>query len=345
MNVKWGLPTEGTLGDFVTMKPGDNVYFFMNRMVYGIGEVLELADGVTVAENFKGATSVDTVTDETIAGYQVDSIIEGKVKRWRFAFKPAPAFFEDGIDIDDLLMSNPDAFRSLRVFWKRTFIKLDDEENLAFMAALLRRNIDRISSPSAASNFRFGNMVPPQVPKLLSDRADNHGSLGSEMLLEDGLLYQLSHHDSETESVFGAWDYLSHQVNASPSKPVDYMDKIDVFGYRYIKGYKPIIEKYLVVELKKGTATGDDITQVMKYVDWVRDEYAHGDYSTITAFLVAHEFDRDSVMKMFETAERHYVVGRRPAEAKTWQELSFVTYKVEADGHLRFELLHIQEDS
>ena len=165
------------------------------------------------------------------------------------------------------------------------------------------------------------------------------------MLLEDGLLYQLSHHDSETESVFGAWDYLSHQVNASPSKPVDYMDKIDVFGYRYIKGYKPIIEKYLVVELKKGTATGDDITQVMKYVDWVRDEYAHGDYSTITAFLVAHEFDRDSVMKMFETAERHYVVGRRPAEAKTWQELSFVTYKVEADGHLRFELLHIQEDS
>lgn len=84
------------------------------------------------------------------------------------------------------------------------------------------------------------------------------------MLLEVGLLYQLSTHDTETEAVFGKWDYLSHQVAASPMKPVQWVDRIDVFALRYIIGNAPIVECYGIVELKKDTVTGDDIQQVMK---------------------------------------------------------------------------------
>ncbi len=40
MSPKWSIATTATLADFVTMQTGDNVYFFSERMVYGIGEVI-----------------------------------------------------------------------------------------------------------------------------------------------------------------------------------------------------------------------------------------------------------------------------------------------------------------
>lgn len=55
-------------------------------------------------------------------------------------FQTKPTFFTDGIDMDDLLSSNPDAFNSLRTFWKQSFIQLDDMENQAFKAAIIRMN-------------------------------------------------------------------------------------------------------------------------------------------------------------------------------------------------------------
>ena len=57
MNLAWSNATEGTLGDYVKMSPGDNVYFFSKRNVYGIGEILETTPGEAVFENRAGATS------------------------------------------------------------------------------------------------------------------------------------------------------------------------------------------------------------------------------------------------------------------------------------------------
>ena len=49
------------------------------------------------------------------------------------------------------------------------------------------------------------------------------------MAIEAGLIHQLSINDPHTCDLFGEWDYLSHQVIASPFKPIDYMDKMDLF--------------------------------------------------------------------------------------------------------------------
>lgn len=123
-------------------------------------------------------------------------------------------------------------------------------------------------------------------------------SLKSEMALEVGILSGLNHRDAAVCNALGEWDYVSHQVAASPFKPVDYMDRIDIFGYRWVKGYKgERISKYLVVELKSGpaklkdSATNKDYNQLMKYVDWICNKHAHGNYSMIEAVLVAHSFD------------------------------------------------------
>ena len=117
-----------------------------------------------------------------------------------------------------------------------------------------------------------------------------HSSAGTqirhEMAIETSIIEILS---GNSDSVFGRWDYVSHQVVASPFKAIDYMDKIDVFGYRYIRGFETI-SKYLIVEIKRDSATVESIDQVMKYVDWVNHEYAHDDYSMIEAFVVAMIF-------------------------------------------------------
>ena len=49
------------------------------------------------------------------------------------------------------------------------------------------------------------------------------------MAIEAGLIHQLSIKDPQTCEIFGTWDYLSHQFIASPFKPIDYMDKMDLF--------------------------------------------------------------------------------------------------------------------
>ena len=36
------LPFEGTLTDYMSMKPGDNIYFFCKRRYYGIGELISV---------------------------------------------------------------------------------------------------------------------------------------------------------------------------------------------------------------------------------------------------------------------------------------------------------------
>lgn len=341
MSPAWSNPTSGTLGDYVTMKAGDNVYFFSKRKIYGIGKIVDVEPGRCVTENFAGATSKKPVIWEDIAASAImdGRDREGRIHRWIIAFEQDPFFFDKGIDMDDLLSSNPTAFRSLRVFWKRSFIKLDDEENEAFRAALLRINLSEL-------NDRHGELLPhrsfdalakgrePDVPALLASSRKADGSLTSEYLLEVGLLYQLSRFDPPTCEVFGKWDYLSHQVAASPFKPVDYMDHMDVFGYRWIKDYRPVIERYLVAELKKGRAIASDVSQVMKYVDWAHEEYAHGDYSLIQAFLVAHRFA--GTVSSTGVSQRDYVVGHRPAEARAWKNLSYVRYYVRDDGYIVF---------
>lgn len=353
MNVTWGQASVSTLGDFATMRPGDSVYFFSKRMVYGIGRIVQAVPGVTVLENFEGSTGATMPSEDVLP---TDSLLgesaAGKVGRWVIAFEPDPHMFTTGIDMDDLLASDPRAFRSLRVFWKRTFIKLDDEEDMAFRAAILRRNIDALREPWAGGTLAVeyageharlrgaatGRRLVPDTQGLVAKTKLADGKAKTEMTLEVALLHQLSAHDGPTEAVFGIWDYLSHQVHASPAKAVDYMDKIDVFGYRWIAGYRPIVEKYLVAELKRDTVVGDDLQQVMKYVDWVRSEYASGDYSQVRAFLVGHDFDMGSIEEALPTVERYSLTGYRPPAPYRWSDVTLVEYDVEDDGHVSFRV-------
>lgn len=342
MSSGWRRETESTLGDYATLQAGDNVYFFQKRNVYGIGKVIEIKPTVAVFENRADATT----GCPCLVGSEKEM-----VHRWGIAFQGAPAFFRNPIDMDDLLNSDPHAFRSLRSFWKRSFIKLDDEENQAFKRALLRKNISTVRSGDYSTELEIGrekidllkgkDLRSPDIPTASAARRNLNGSSKSEMMLEVSLLSQLKRGDQKTLKAFGNWDYLSHQVPASPMKPVDYMDKIDVFGYSWLRGYEgEVIDGYLVAELKKGEVGQNEVLQVMKYVDWVCREYAGGDYSLIKAFLVGFDIKVEAIRRCKRDFERAYLT-QRPPVSHVWNCLQFVEYRIQENGYVEFSSAEI----
>lgn len=360
---RWGGPAEGTFADYATMAEGDNVYFFIDRRIYGIGELVRVGRDCKY-ENFPEASCPVPVDYDlrrnqmlTDAGLRQPESGPIKAQRWACLFRPAPFFFSEGVDMDDALSSDPAAFRVLRAIWKLSFIKFDDEENQAFKNAILKLNQHAIARPvthenvfdqrQQAAHSRIAAMVAhggyglDSRPILSACRAD--GRLRHEMAMEAGILFQLASHVPATEAVLGKWDYLSHQVIASPFKPIDYMDKMDVFGYAYIPGHRPTISRYLVAELKKDGASATDVEQAMKYVDWAKDEYAHGDYSMIHAFLIAANIPDDVVRCAESVATRYFTVQRRPARTQPWSSLTLLEYRVTDDGCIDLaEIAHSQ---
>jgi hypothetical protein len=349
----WGHHHEGTFADYATMQPDDNIYFFIKRMIYGIGKLVSLSSDCKFF-NFPEAgmpqkfeymqIKPSLLWDEGI--YSVD-------QRCICMFEPDPYFFVNGIDMDDVLSSKPNAFKMLRALWKVSFIKFDDEENQAFRDIILKRNQEALKYPEEGDTIykftpchaRISERLRTQyqlsvgISSVLSSCASDE-SLLHEMAIEAGILHQLSINDEHTCQVFSDWDYLSHQVIASPFKPIDYMDKMDLFGYSYIPGFKPTRSRFLVGEIKKDAAQAEDVDQLLKYVDWVKDEYCFGDYSMINAFLVAHNFDQTVLNHKQAVGLRKYTVGVRPAHSLEWNTLKLVRYTYNAEmSRLNFSLI------
>lgn len=338
-NNSWKIHHEGTFADYATMKPGDNIYFFIKRKIYGIGELVTVQEDCRFL-NFPQANQPNPFDyDEISQSLLWDEAQHSVNQRWVCVFRPRPAFFTEGIDMDDVLASNPSHFRMIRAFWKVSFIKLDDDENQALMDVILRNNQKIIANTTPDCVFpsdylNFHNQLSQRITSayklttsdlLLSCANDTY--LRHEMAIEAGLLYQLANQTPSTIEIFGYWDYLSHQVVASPFKPVDYMDKIDVFGYSYIKGFNRTKSKYLVAELKKDNADLVNVDQIMKYVDWIKDEYSYGDYSMINAFLVAYDYPEEVINHARTVGERKFIIGRRPARSETWANLRLIKYR------------------
>jgi len=154
------------------------------------------------------------------------------------------------------------------------------------------------------------------------------------MAVEAAIIFQLTIKHPQTTNIFGHWDYLTHQVIASPFKPIDYIDKMDIFGYRYIENQKPTLSNYLVIEIKRNAVNAQDVLQLMKYVDWVKNEYAFGDYGMIKAFIVGNEFTDDALAEFENIVERKFIYGVRPSVSATWNDVKLISYSFNEQTNL-----------
>jgi hypothetical protein len=330
-NEIWKIPHEGTFADYLSMQEGDNVYFFIDRKIYGIGELVNVGFDCKYL-NFPKADYPIQVVFKEVKDSMLMKLDKSSINnRCICTFKPSPNFFKQGIDMDDVLSSKPGSFRMLRAFWKLSFLKIDDEENKALKDTILKTNEEFINSKR--HNFKIDSNLHKHIRETINSKyklnSDNILSLCSnndfikhEMALEAGIIDFLSNNKN---SIFGAWDYLSHQVIASPFKPIDYMDKMDIFGYKFIQNFDTI-SKFLLIEIKKDKANVEAIDQIMKYVDWVNQEYSFGDYSMINAFVVAYNFPEEVVEYRNKVCKRNYIKGRRPAVSDEWSNVRLISY-------------------
>lgn len=329
-----------TRADYFGMRPGDNIYFFFNRCIYGIGEIIDI-DGTCCFYNYPDAPLYGTKES-------------CKLNPFFCLFKPSPFFFKNGVDMDDILMSNPDAFRKLRFFHARSFIQLDDIENTALKSYIVQKNENILTSFS--SKLHYNSLKVSQTHEkikqcFLSDRT--RYSLKASDIFSEGV--KVKKYPNRVSSEFyveglvldyvktqnrllGYWDFMSRQYPASPNKPAEYADNMDLFGYRYVQGYRNerIISKYIVIEVKSQKADEDTILQIMKYVDWICKEFAHHDYSMIEAYILAYEAD-DTLLTKPENLElytRNFIEStkhnaNRGIEVKTgtWHALKFIPYQ------------------
>ncbi|MEK4082223.1 hypothetical protein [Solibacillus sp. FSL K6-1126] len=339
----WKAHHEGTFADYLSMKAGDNVYFFHQRKIYGIGRLIDVA-GSCVHLNFPGADRPDSNSFTTIQNEMILRESEENLEnRFICTFAGNPFMFENGVDMDEVLASQPTAFRMLRAFWKLSFIKIDDIENKALFDYILKANEEFIDGSDGC--FLINSTLHQRIETLhtqdyvatsneIVSSVASGQRLRHEMAVEAAIIDYISH--QTTNNIFGNWDYISHQVIASPFKPIDYMDKMDIFGYRYIPGYRTI-SKYLMTEIKKDAASIEVINQAMKYVDWIEQEYSH-DYSMIEAFVVASDFSQEVIEERNLAARRFYTKGRTPAVTYEWANLRLIRYTYnEVIGTLEFE--------
>lgn len=112
----WGIPHEGTFADYCGMKPGDNIYFFIKRKIYGIGILID------VGNDCKYLNYPDALIPNPNKHKQKTLLYNSEEysynQRCICFFKPHPNFFKVGVDMDEILLSNPNSFKMLRAFWK-----------------------------------------------------------------------------------------------------------------------------------------------------------------------------------------------------------------------------------
>jgi len=344
---RWFPAHEMTLADYLTIRPGALVFFFSDRAIYGVGRVVSFDVGeqrLAALANYPGASFPHATPPQNPDDYLWRENGEENL-RWVIFFEPYPYFFMTGLDMDEVLASDvKGVVRSLRVFERVSFIQMEDEEAQVILDLLLRRNEDVVNgalSPDRVFDSRAEQTHASvrerdltryciDLDGLIRKHANRDGSVGHEALVHSWLASALAQRQEQAVKIFGNWDYVTNQYPASPQKPVQWMDKIDIFGYvekKLSDEVTPTVVRYKIVESKRGKVEAErDINQLIKYVDWIAHTRAGGDYSLVEAYFVAHDYTDEVVQYVQDTLPKDFVTPRRPYAPARWKQLQLIRY-------------------
>lgn len=103
------------LYDYLSMRPGDNVYFLSKRKIYGVGKLVAVnGTDNCILKNYPLASQLSTIA--TIPEGEIPLAEDDPAYRWLCFFNPEGQFFRTGVDMDVVLGYRPHSFRMLRAF-------------------------------------------------------------------------------------------------------------------------------------------------------------------------------------------------------------------------------------
>ncbi len=279
-----------------SVQPNDLVFFYVkNRGIYGLWKVVG-----------------ETFFDEARIWDHVDQSFP-----FRFTFAPVVGQFATPVSLSDVLDLR-DKGRvwtfDLNPVQQKNQYKITMDEARELLRLLLRNNPIRQSAPSITDPY-----VPAIRRAIEIDLTPDKG----ERVRYEGWLNAWF---MRTLASGGLKDMLGDCREFLNLVPTSFNKVMDVFltHVTSVDGIE-ILHKFTCLELKADRGTADDLTQVLRYQDWLARRLAAGDDEMVQTILVARRFSQDAV---------DYVRSRHRIEEKSVRLLS---YRV-CDGEAKIEL-------
>lgn len=214
---------------------------------------------------------------------------------YRFSFEPTIGYFEKPILLSDVLDLR-DKGRiwtfDLNPVQQKNQYKITVNEARELLRLLLRNNpIPKLSS-------EIVDAYSPEKPSKIGVElpADKNGRIRYEGWLNAWFMLSLAM--GRFKDLFGDYAEFLNLVPTTFNKVMDifltHVATIDSIEVLY---------KYTCIELKTDRATEQDLTQILRYADWLARKLASGDDNMIQSILVARTF-ADAVIDYVENRRR-----------------------------------------
>jgi len=278
------------IASIFALQPGDLVFFYVkNKGVYGLWKVVSTP-----------------YYDETRIWPN-----DLQLYPFRFCFETAIGYFPRPISLSDILDLH-DKGRiwtfDLNPVQQKNQYKITMEEAKELIRLLLRNNPIRQSIQQIPEPYQPENPIAISVDL----NADRNGMLKYEGWLNAWFMQSFAR--GNLKELFGEYSEFINLVPTSFNKVMDlfltHVTTVDSIE---------ILHKYTCIELKVDRATDQDLTQLLRYENWLARKLADGDSEMIQSVLVANRFSESAV---------DYVTRRRRIEEKT---IRLVTYSVSED--------------
>jgi hypothetical protein len=240
-----------------------------------------------------------------------------QVYPYRVCFEPAIRGFPRPIALSDILDLRDKGkiwTFDLGVLSRKNHYSLTENEGKELIRLLLRNN----------PLFQPVSAIPEPYPEgkdplPLSLQTDARGRLRFEGYFDAWFMRSFA--EGELKDVVGEYrDFLNFV-------PTSFNTIMDIFLTHVTSiDSVDILHNFTCMELKTGTATEEDLSQVIKYENWLIRKLADGDSEMIQSILVAFDFDA----KVLD-----YVRRRRLVEAKTVRLLEYLVAERRDDIVLR----------
>ncbi|MBN1875264.1 MAG: EVE domain-containing protein [Anaerolineae bacterium] len=271
----------------LSIRPGDLLFFYVkNKGVYGVWKV--------VGDVFFDETPIWS-NDEQMYPY-------------RFCFEPAFGAFSKPISLNDIL----DLYDKHRIWTfdlnpvqRKNQYKITMKEAQELLRLLLRNNPIRQEQESIVEPYIPSNPIKVAVefPSKKQGRIQYEGWLNAWFM--DSLT------KGHLKNILGDYKEFLNLV------PTTFNKVMDIFLTHVMTvGSIDVIYKYTCIELKTERATESDLTQILRYEDWLARKLAAGDNEMIQSVLVAWSFAGNVI---------EYVSNRCRIEEKT---IRLVSYKI-----------------
>ena len=246
---------------------------------------------------------------------------EQQLYPYRFCFEPSVGYFPRPISLSDILDLH-DKSRiwtfDLNPVQQKNQYKITMREAKELIRLLLRNNPIRQSEQQVPEPYQPKNQMAISVD--LS--ANQNGALRYEGWLNAWFMQSFAR--GELKELFGEYSEFINLVPTTFNKVMDlfltHVTTVDLIE---------ILHKYTCIELKVDRATDQDLTQLLRYENWLARKLADGDDEMIQSVLIANRFSESVI---------DYVTRRRRIEEKT---IRLITYSV-FDDPQRIQLSEVE---